>query len=161
MFKSLINMTFKGIKMKILILFLFFISLCASFSSLTSLKQADKNVHIIFTYDYEITETSSEVLWIRAIDYFAKVYDDSKFAPKVQEKESATLIGKRTASWKMMLYSCISQYSFQLIAKGGKLDCSLNYFTFQRLSASVRVGIRNLNQVILKFFITSRIYQKA
>lgn len=107
-----------------IVLFLL-IALAACSSTGMSLKQADKNAQSVFTYDYEIQNVEKDELWTRARDHFAKVYGDSNSVLKVQDKDSATLIGKGAASWTMMAYRCASQYSFQFMAKDGKARLQL------------------------------------
>lgn len=111
--------------MKKFIAFLLWASLTACSSTGMSIKQADKNAQSIFTYDYEQSGLSKEELWTKARDHFAKVYGDSNSVLKVQDKENATLIGKGAASWTMMTYRCVSQYSFQFMAKDGKARLQL------------------------------------
>ena len=96
---------------------------CSSTGS--SIRPADKNVQSVFTYDYEIANTSSKELLTRARDHLAKVYGDSNSVLKVQDKDSATLIGKGAATWTLMLNNCSSQYSFQFLAKDNKARLQL------------------------------------
>lgn len=111
--------------MKNLVIFLLLTFTVACSSTAMSLKQADKNVQRVFTYDYEIPNAEKTELWTRARDHFAKVYGDSNSVLKVQDRDNASLIGKGAASWAMMSYRCSTEYSFQFMAKNGKARLQL------------------------------------
>lgn len=94
-------------------------------TSCASLVPADKNAQRVFTYDYVVDSADKDVIWIRARDYFARVFGDSRSVLRVQDKESSTLIGKGAVSWSLASNVCASEYNLQFMSKNGKARLQL------------------------------------
>ncbi|TLX47530.1 hypothetical protein C1E24_08940 [Pseudoalteromonas phenolica] len=72
-----------------------------------------------------VPSVEKDELWTRARDYFAKSFGDSRSVLRVQDKESATLIGKGAASWMLAMNVCANEYDIQFMAKDGKARLQL------------------------------------
>ena len=71
-----------------------------------------------FTYDYEVKGVDKETLWIRARNYFAETYGDSREVFRVQSKEEGLLIGRGLATWTIALTArCTSKYKIAFKSK--------------------------------------------
>ena len=82
----------------------FFLSGCAG------MMPAEKDVQKTFTYDYQIESVNQEDLWVRARDYFAETYGDSRSVLRVQDREEATLLGRGAATWYYAGNRCSTEY---------------------------------------------------
>jgi hypothetical protein len=87
---------------------------------------ASKDVQRTFTYDYSAADVSREELWVRARDYFATTFGDSRSVLRVQDKEETTLIGKGVASWKLIgSERCFNDYHLKFMSKDGRARLEL------------------------------------
>lgn len=80
----------------------------------------------VFTYNFSVPNTDKDIIWIRARDYLATAYGDSREVLSVQDKESSTLIGKALVSWYLLTNECLSKYEVRFMAKDDKARLRLS-----------------------------------
>lgn len=108
--------------MKQLILIIFSV---VTISGCANMVPANKDVQKTFTYDYEVESIGQEELWVRARDFFAEAYGDSRSVLRVQDREEATLIGRGLESWRLMSNKCLSEYNVRFQSKDGRARLQL------------------------------------
>lgn len=108
--------------MKQLLLIIFF---TFTISGCISIEPTSKNVQKTFTYDYAVDSVDQEELWVRARDYLAKAYGDSRSVLRVQDREEGTLIGRGIETWYVMNYPCLSEYNVRFQSKDGRARLQL------------------------------------
>ncbi len=92
----------------------------------SSMVPADKDAKRVFVYDYQVPSAEEDELWVRARDYFATTYGDSRSVIRVQDREEATVIGKGVASWQLIGSSrCYTDYHLKFMSKAGKARLQL------------------------------------
>lgn len=106
-------------KLLVMIIAPFFLSGCAG------MMPAEKDVKKTFTYDYQVESVNQEDLWVRARDYFAETYGDSRSVLRVQDREEATLIGRGAATWYLATNRCSTEYHVRFQSKDEKARLQL------------------------------------
>ena len=81
------------------------------------------------TYTYVDLSANKDELWLRARNYLASTYVNSKTINRVSDKKDGTWIGKASIRWKMldMTFSpyCLSDYQIRFISKDYKARLQL------------------------------------
>lgn len=81
------------------------------------------------TYTYVDLSASKETLWLRARDYLASTYVDSKTINRVSDKDEGIWIGYASTRWKMLdttfTQNCLSDYQIRFVAKDNKARLQL------------------------------------
>jgi len=81
------------------------------------------------TFTYLELKSGKDELWMRARNYIATVYGDSKSVLRVEDKAEGVLVGKGLVSWKMLPSSlspiCHSEYQIRFVAKNQKARLQL------------------------------------
>ena len=110
---------------KYLLLFFYAVAI----SGCASMSPASKDVQKTFTYDYEVESLDKEELWVRARNFFAEEYGDSRSVLRVQDREESTLIGRAIESWYLsslgMKTECLSEYNVRFQSKEGRARLKL------------------------------------
>lgn len=101
------------------------LSVTLGLTGCASMMPADSNAQAEFTYDYVIDGVDQDTLFIRARDYFATAYGDSRSVFRVQDQESATIIGRGSSSWYIATTRCSSEYDIRFMSKDGKARLQL------------------------------------
>ena len=81
-----------------------------------------------FTYDFKMPNIGKNELYVRARDYIATVYGDSRSVIRVQDQENGTIIGKGVVDWRFKagsLIQCSSNYNIRFMAKDYKARLQL------------------------------------
>lgn len=83
-----------------------------------------------FLYDYTDLNASQSELYIRARDYFATIYGDSRSVFRVEEPQEGLFIGKGNAFWTLrlemgMVFSCAAEYDIRFISKDNRARLQL------------------------------------
>ena len=87
--------------------------------------QAPKDAQRTFIYDYEVPAVDKETLWLRARDYFANAYGDSRSVLRVQDRTETNLLGRAAATWYIATNRCSTEYSLKFKSKDGKARLQL------------------------------------
>ena len=95
-------------------------------SGCTGMGPMKKNAQRTFIYDYQIESVDKTELWVRARDYFASTFGDSRSVLRVQDKEAGSLIGKGVAGWVLVMETkCYSEYKLRFQSKDNKARLQL------------------------------------
>jgi len=95
-------------------------------SACAGMQQASQDAQRTFVYDYQVEAVDKDELWVRARDYFAEAYGDSRSVLRVQDKDTHRLIGKGAATWALMSNNCASEYNLKFQSKDGKARLQLD-----------------------------------
>lgn len=74
---------------------------------------ASKDLQRVFEFDYQVESVDREELWVRARDYFAESFGDSRSVLRVQDREESTLIGRVAVSWNLVGNLCANEYQLR------------------------------------------------
>lgn len=85
-----------------------------------------------FLFDYTVPGASKDELYIRANDYLAVSFNNSKVISRVDDKDRGAIIAKAVSNWSMtvdglMITSipCYSNYDIYIIVKEGRARLQL------------------------------------
>ena len=86
-----------------------------------------------FTYDFVVAGKSKDDLFVRANDYLAVTYGNSKLISRVEDPSRGTIIGKAISNWGLTTDSflipqvpCYSNYDIYFVSKDGKARLQLS-----------------------------------
>ena len=86
-----------------------------------------------FTYDFIVAGKTRDELFVRANDYLAVTYGNSKVVSRVEDPARGTIIGKAISSWGLTTDSfviphmpCYSNYDIYFVSKDGKARLQLS-----------------------------------
>lgn len=81
------------------------------------------------TYTYTNLKGDKNQLWLKARNYLASTYNNSKSIQRVSDEERGTFIGKGAFKWKLLDQFgspyCLSDYQIRFIAKDNKARLQL------------------------------------
>lgn len=85
-----------------------------------------------FLYDYTVVGKSKDELYVKANDFLAISFNNSKVISRVEDRKRGTIISKAIANWTLSTdgliitgMPCYSSYDIYFIAKDGKARLQL------------------------------------
>lgn len=87
--------------------------------------QADRDAQREFVYDYEVQGVDKTELWVRARNFIAESFGDSRSVLRVEDREETTLIGRGAVSWNLLGNTCATEYQLRFESRDNRARLGL------------------------------------